>query len=225
MAYANSGQMWLNEKHWSIKTALLCWIAYRSLELEERILIWKLHLSDMMKEIPASYEWRHVLCIDSAVQSLRGTIKEWNRKEVFKIRVANISQGHCCCVKISSASYLVKSDYCLSVYTNKLSHDQCCHQWKWSIFSLYAIIKGKYRNCLIKMLNFLLWYFSAFGARFSPYEMFQKTTLSKIGTIFLSGVVAPEDILQFEVMPFLALALLVKLGALTNFSKMTLMSH
>ena len=55
--------------------------------------------------------------------------------------------------------------------------------------------------------------------------MFQKTMLSKIGTIFLSGVVAPEDFLLFEVMPFLALALLVKLGALTNFSKMTLMSH
>lgn len=64
-----------------------------------------------------------------------------------------------------------------------------------------------------------------FMVRVSPHEMFQKTMLSKIATIFLSGVVAPEDPLQFEVMPCLALALLVKLVALTNFSKMTSVAH
>lgn len=55
--------------------------------------------------------------------------------------------------------------------------------------------------------------------RVPPHDMFPKTTLSKIATIFLSGVAAPDNFLQFEVMPYLALALLAKLGALTNFSK------
>lgn len=32
-----------------------------------------------------------------------------------------------------------------------------------------------------------------FMVRVSPREMFQKTMLSKTATIFLSGVVAPED--------------------------------
>lgn len=56
--------------------------------------------------------------------------------------------------------------------------------------------------------------------RVSPHEMFQKTVLSKIATIFLSGVVASDNSLEFKVMPCLALALLGKLGALTSFSKL-----
>lgn len=55
--------------------------------------------------------------------------------------------------------------------------------------------------------------------RVPPHDMFPKTMLSKIATIFLSGVAAPDNFLQFEVMPYLGLALLVKLGALTNFPK------